>query len=204
MEDYTYHFDPGGMKVLGAHMLEICPTIAAGKPSLEIHPLSIGGKDDPCRLVFDAPAGPALNASILDMGNRFRMIVNEVDVVPPDQPLPKLPVARALWAPRPDLKVAAAAWILAGGPHHTSFSHELQPEPMQEGKGKHEDDHHHGASSSFPYGLHRVPASGAAAGPAVSMASMMALPSGPPVTNHLPLPRDTGAPKSVAVRNSDV
>jgi L-arabinose isomerase len=132
MEDYTYHFDPDGMKVLGAHMLEICPSIAAGKPSLEIHPLSIGGKADPCRLVFDAPAGPALNASILDMGSRFRMIVNEVDVVSPDQPLPKLPVARALWTPRPDLKTAAAAWILAGGPHHTSFSQAITAEHLED------------------------------------------------------------------------
>jgi L-arabinose isomerase len=132
MEDYTYHFDPSGMKVLGAHMLEICPSIAAGKPSLEIHPLSIGGRADPCRLVFEAPAGEALNASILDMGDRFRMIVNEVDVVSADEPLPNLPVARALWTPRPDLKTAAAAWILAGGPHHTSFSQAITAESLED------------------------------------------------------------------------
>jgi L-arabinose isomerase len=108
--------------VLGAHMLEICQSVAASKPSLEIHPLSIGGKADPVRLVFNVPAGPALNASIIDMGNRFRLIVNEVDVVDPDEPLPRLPVARALWRPRPDLRMAAAAWILAGGAHHTGFS----------------------------------------------------------------------------------
>jgi L-arabinose isomerase len=132
MEDYTYHLDPGGTKVLGAHMLEICQSTAAEKPSMEIHPLSIGGKADPVRLVFDVPAGAALNASILDLGNRFRMVVNEVDVVPPDEPLPKLPVARAVWVPRPDLKTAAAAWILAGGPHHTSFSQAVTPEHLED------------------------------------------------------------------------
>jgi len=98
MEDYTYHLEPGNMKVLGAHMLEVCPTIASGRPSVEIHPLSIGGKADPVRLVFDVAEGPAVNASVIDMGDRFRMIVNEVEVVPPDAPLPKLPVARAVWA----------------------------------------------------------------------------------------------------------
>jgi L-arabinose isomerase len=123
MEDYTYHFSPQGDKVLGAHMLEICPSIASGTPKLEIHPLGIGGKADPVRLVFDTRTGPAVNASIIDLGNRFRMIVNEVDVVPTDEPLPKLPVARALWVPKPNLKVGAAAWILAGGAHHTGFSH---------------------------------------------------------------------------------
>jgi L-arabinose isomerase len=101
---------------------EVCATIAAGKPSLEIHPLSIGGKADPARLVFDTRIGPAINASIMDMGNRFRMVVNEVQVVPTDAPLPKLPVARALWIPKPDLATAAAAWIFAGGAHHASFS----------------------------------------------------------------------------------
>jgi L-arabinose isomerase len=122
MEDYTYHLEPNNMKVLGAHMLEVCATIAGGTPSLEIHPLSIGGKADPARLVFNVPSGPAVNASVVDLGNRFRMIVNAVDVVPPDAPLPKLPVARAVWVPKPDLKTAAAAWILAGGAHHTAFS----------------------------------------------------------------------------------
>jgi L-arabinose isomerase len=132
MEDYTYHFSHEGDKVLGAHMLEICPTIAAGKPSLEIHPLSIGGKEDPVRLVFDAAAGPAINASIVDMGNRFRLIVNTVEAVPISEPLPKLPVARALWIPQPNLKVAAAAWILAGGAHHTGFSLALTAEHMED------------------------------------------------------------------------
>lgn len=130
MEDYTYHFDPACMKVLGAHMLEVCPTIADGRLSLEVHPLSIGGKADPARLVFDTRPGPALNVSVIDMGNRFRMILNEVDVVPPDAPLPKLPVARALWIPRPNLKVAAAAWIYAGGAHHTGFSQALNAEHL--------------------------------------------------------------------------
>lgn len=122
MEDYTYHFHPDGMKVLGAHMLEICPTIAVGKPSLEVQPLGIGGKADPARLVFDSATGAGINVSLVDMGNRFRMIINEVDVVEPDEPLPKLPVARAMWVPQPNLKVAAASWIYAGGAHHTGFS----------------------------------------------------------------------------------
>jgi L-arabinose isomerase len=126
MEDYTYHFDPDGSKVLGAHMLEICPSIAgSARPSLEIHPLSIGGKEDPVRLVFDAEPGPAVNVTLVDLGDRFRMVVNELHVVPPDQPLPRLPVARAVWVPLPDLKTAAAAWILAGGSHHTGFSQAL-------------------------------------------------------------------------------
>lgn len=130
MEDYTYHLHPDGMKVLGAHMLEICPSIAASRPSLEIHPLAIGGKDDPVRLVFDAKSGPAVIASIVEMGNRLRMVVNIVEVVPPDEPLPRLPVARALWQPLPDLITAATAWIYAGGAHHTSFSLDLTAEHL--------------------------------------------------------------------------
>jgi L-arabinose isomerase len=122
MEDYTYHLNPSGMKVLGAHMLEVCASIAEGQPRLEMHPLSIGGKADPARLVFNVPTGPAINASVIDLGNRFRMVVNPVEVVLPDADLPKLPVARVVWAPKPNLKVAAAAWILAGGAHHTGFS----------------------------------------------------------------------------------
>ncbi|MFZ1401303.1 MAG: L-arabinose isomerase, partial [Candidatus Promineifilaceae bacterium] len=132
MEDYTYHFSPTGNKVLGAHMLEICPSIANGKPSCEIHPLGIGGKEDPVRLVFDSQTGPAINASLIDLGSRFRLIVNTVDVVPTDEPLPHLPVARALWVPQPNLKVAAATWILAGGAHHTGFSLSLTPEFMED------------------------------------------------------------------------
>ncbi len=132
MEDYTYHLDPAGMKVLGAHMLEVCPSIAAGRPSVEIHPLSIGGKADPVRLVFSGAAGPAVNAAVVDLGNRFRMLLNEVDVVAPDEPLPKLPVAHAVWVPRPDLKTAAAAWILAGGPHHTAFSQAITSEVVED------------------------------------------------------------------------
>jgi L-arabinose isomerase len=132
MEDYTYHLNPKGMKVLGAHMLEICPTIAAGKVKLEVHPLGIGGKADPARLVFSVPAGPAVNASLIDMGNRFRMIVSVVDCVKPDADLPKLPVARALWAPQPNLKDGAAAWILAGGAHHTAFSQAVTSEYIED------------------------------------------------------------------------
>ena len=132
MEDYTYHFEPGNMKVLGAHMLEICPSIAEGKPNVEIHPLGIGGKADPVRLVFNTPGGPGLNASIIDMGDRFRLLVNTLDVVPPDAPLPKLPVARTMWVPHPDLKVGAAAWILAGGAHHTGFSQAVTVEQLED------------------------------------------------------------------------
>ena len=129
MEDYTYDFGRPA-KVLGAHMLEVCPSIAAGTPSCEIHPLSIGGKADPVRLVFTAPAGAAVNASMVQVGNRFRMIVNEVDVVTPDRDLPKLPVARAVWECRPNLATAATAWIYAGGAHHTGFSQSLTTEHL--------------------------------------------------------------------------
>jgi L-arabinose isomerase len=132
MEDYTYHFSASGDKVLGAHMLEICESIASNKPKLEILPLSIGGKADPVRLIFDSNTGPAIGASIMDLGQRFRMVANVVDVVPTDQPLPKLPVARALWLPRPNLKVAAAAWIYAGGAHHTSFSYSVTAEHLRD------------------------------------------------------------------------
>ncbi|HMI53639.1 MAG TPA: L-arabinose isomerase [Candidatus Saccharimonadales bacterium] len=130
MEDYTYHLKNGG-QVLGAHMLEICPSIAAGRPTAEIHPLSIGGKSDPVRLVFTAASGPAVNVSLLDMGNRFRLLVNRVNVVDPEHPLPKLPVARAIWNPEPNLKVAATAWILAGGSHHTALSYALTAEHLE-------------------------------------------------------------------------
>jgi len=132
MEDYTYHLDPAGPKVLGAHMLEVCASIAKDAPKLEVHPLGIGGKADPCRLVFNVPGGPGLNASLVDMGNRFRMIVNEVDVVNPEADLPKLPVARVVWVPKPDLKIGAAAWILAGGAHHTGFSMAVTAEHMED------------------------------------------------------------------------
>ena len=132
MEDYTYHFNGGaGNKVLGAHMLEICESIAAGKPRLEVLPLSIGGKADPLRSIFDANSGSGVCASIMDMGQRFRMVANVVDVVPTDEPLPNLPVARALWLPRPNLKIAAAAWIYAGGAHHTGFSYSVTAEHLR-------------------------------------------------------------------------
>jgi L-arabinose isomerase len=132
MEDYTYHLDPAGPVVLGAHMLEICPSLAAERPTCEIHPLGIGGKADPVRLVFTAPAGPAVNAAVIDLGDRFRILLNEVDVVAPPQPLPKLPVARAFWKPRPDLKTAAASWIYAGGPHHTVLSQAVTTEQVED------------------------------------------------------------------------
>jgi L-arabinose isomerase len=132
MEDYTYHLDTAGPRVLGAHMLEVCPSLAAEKPSCEIHPLGIGGKADPVRLVFTAAAGPAINVAMIDLGDRFRMLAGEVDAVAPEQPLPKLPVAKALWTPRPDLKTAAAAWIYAGGPHHTVFSQAATAEHIED------------------------------------------------------------------------
>ncbi len=132
MEDYTYHFDTDRSLVLGAHMLEICPSIAQGKPSMEVHPLGIGGKADPVRLVFDTPAGAGLNASMIDLGNRFRLLINEVDVVAPEQALPKLPVARAIWIPKPNLQIASAAWIYAGGAHHTGFSQSVTSEMMED------------------------------------------------------------------------
>jgi L-arabinose isomerase len=132
MEDYTYHFDPKNPMVLGAHMLEICESIASGKPSCEIHPLGIGGKADPVRLVFDSAAGPALNASIIDMGNRFRLLVNEVEAVAPEHALPRLPVARVLWKPYPDMHTGCAAWILAGGAHHTCYSQNLSVAHLQD------------------------------------------------------------------------
>ena len=132
MEDYTYHFHSSGDKVLGAHMLEICESIAAGKPKLDVLPLSIGGKADPVRLIFDSNTGPAICASIMDMGQRFRMVASVVDVIPTEAPLPKLPVARALWLPRPNLKIAAAAWIYAGGAHHTGFSYAVTAEHLRD------------------------------------------------------------------------
>jgi L-arabinose isomerase len=130
MEDYTYHLGDPVPEVLGAHMLEVCPSIAAGKPSCEIHPLSIGGRSDPVRLVFDAAAGPAVVLGLVDVGDRFRLIANEVDIVAPDAPLPRLPVARAVWRPRPDLPTAAEAWLTAGGPHHTALTTSLPLEPI--------------------------------------------------------------------------
>jgi L-arabinose isomerase len=134
MEDYTYHLDPKGMRVLGAHMLEVCPSIALGKPTLEVHPLGIGGKEDPARLVFKTATGNAINVSVIDLGNRFRMIVNDVEVVKcPD--MPNLPVASVLWKPQPDLKIGAAAWIMAGGAHHTGFSTSINSEYLEDFAG---------------------------------------------------------------------
>jgi len=132
MEDYTYHLSPDGHLVLGAHMLEICPSIAQDTPSLEVHPLGIGGKEDPVRLVFNAHSGAAINAAMMDLGNRFRLLVNEVEVIDPPHALPKLPVARAMWKPKPDFKTACAAWIYAGGAHHTGFSYSVTAEHMED------------------------------------------------------------------------
>jgi L-arabinose isomerase len=132
MEDYTYHLQPGNQVVLGAHMLEICPSIAEGQASLQVHPLGIGGKADPARLVFSTPAGPALNAALMDFGNRFRLLINEVEVVKPKKNMPKLPVARAVWKCRPNFEDACTAWIYAGGAHHTSFSQAVTTEMLED------------------------------------------------------------------------
>jgi L-arabinose isomerase len=130
MEDYTYHLGPEGPKVLGAHMLEVCPSIAGGRPSCEIHPLAIGGRSDPVRLVFTAAPGPALVASLVDLGDRFRIVANEIELVEPDQPLPRLPVARAVWRPQPNLRTAAEAWLIAGGSHHTVLTQAVGAEVL--------------------------------------------------------------------------
>jgi L-arabinose isomerase len=132
MEDYTYHFDPVNPMVLGSHMLEICPTIATNQVKCEVHPLGIGGKEDPVRLVFNASAGPALNISLVDLGNRFRLIVNEVEAVEIKETFPKLPTARALWKPQPNMEVGLQAWILAGGAHHTVYSQNLTVEHIED------------------------------------------------------------------------
>lgn len=132
MEDYTYHFDPTNATVLGSHMLEICPSIARGEVRVEVHPLGIGGKEDPARLVFNGGAGKALNASVIDMGNRFRMLVNTVDAVEITNDMPNLPVARVLWDPHPNLDIAASAWILGGGAHHTGYSENLSAEQLED------------------------------------------------------------------------
>ncbi|MCA0365604.1 MAG: L-arabinose isomerase [Bacteroidetes bacterium] len=132
MEDYTYHFDPANPMVLGSHMLEICPTIASGKVNCEVHPLGIGGKEDPVRLVFNAGAGPALNVSLIDLGSKFRLLVNEVEAVEVTEKFPKLPTARALWKPQPSMEVGLQAWLMAGGAHHTVYSQNLTTEYLED------------------------------------------------------------------------
>jgi L-arabinose isomerase len=122
MEDYTYHFEPGREAALGAHMLEVCPSIAAGTPRIEVHPLGIGGKAPPARLVFDAAPGQGILATLIDLGDRFRLIANDIETIPIEHQMPKLPVARALWRPYPNLKDAAESWILAGGTHHSVYT----------------------------------------------------------------------------------
>jgi L-arabinose isomerase len=132
MEDYTYHLVPGEERILGAHMLEVCPTIATGRPRLEIHPLGIGAREDPVRLVFDAEPGSAVVVGICDLGERFRLVANEIDLVPPDEPLPRLPVARAVWRPLPDWRTSTECWLTAGGPHHTVLSTALTSEHVED------------------------------------------------------------------------
>jgi L-arabinose isomerase len=130
MEDYTYHFGPGEPKTLGAHMLEVCPSITTETPSCEVHPLSIGGREDPVRLVFSAAPGPGFVVGMLDLGDRFRLVANDIEVVPPDEPLRKLPVARAVWKSAPSLATSAEAWLTAGGPHHTALTTQVDYETL--------------------------------------------------------------------------
>ena len=130
MEDYTYHLEPGQELILGAHMLEVCPSIAARTPTVEIHPLGIGGREDPVRMVFDAAEGPAVVVGLADLGDRFRLVANEIDTVAPPEPLPRLPVARAVWRPRPDLRTSTESWLTAGGPHHTVYSSQIGAEEL--------------------------------------------------------------------------
>ena len=130
MEDYTYHFEPGNEMLLGSHMLEVCPTVAQDKPKIQVHPLGIGDREDPARLVFTSKTGPAIATSLIDLGDRFRLIINDVDCKKTEKPMPKLPVATAFWTPQPNLKVGTEAWILAGGAHHTAFSYDLTAEQM--------------------------------------------------------------------------
>jgi L-arabinose isomerase len=132
MEDYTYHFGPGDPKILGAHMLEVCPTIASGRPRVEIHPLGIGGREDPVRMVFDAAPGPGVVIGLADLGDRFRLVANVIEVVPPDEPLPNLPVARAVWKPAPSLSISAECWLTAGGPHHTVLTQAVGAEVLRD------------------------------------------------------------------------
>ena len=131
MEDYTYHLEGGRAMVLGSHMLEICPSIAAAQPRVEIHPLGIGGKDDPARLVFNASAGDAVNASLVEFGDRFRLVVNEVKTIETPHPMPKLPVAQAVWVPYPDFTTGLEGWLWAGGAHHTGYSTQIGSEHLQ-------------------------------------------------------------------------
>ena len=130
LEDYTYNFVPGKEGILQAHMLEVCPSIADGDISIKCQPLSMGDREDPARLVFTSKEGPGIATSLIDLGNRFRLIINEVDCKKCEKPMPKLPVATNFWTPRPNLEVGAAAWILAGGAHHTAFSYDLTTEQM--------------------------------------------------------------------------
>ena len=132
MEDYTYDFGATPPVILGAHMLEVCPTIAAGRPRVEIHPLGIGDREDPVRLVFDAAPGPAVVVGLSDLGERFRFVLNEIDVIAPPHPLPRLPVARAVWAPRPSLETSTECWLTAGGPHHTVLSAAVGVDEMRD------------------------------------------------------------------------
>jgi len=132
IEDYTYHLVNGKERILGAHMIEVCPSIADKTPSLEVHELNIGGKAQLARLVFDARPGPAVNTTLLDMGGRMRMIIAELDVVGAEHPMPNLPTARALWVPRPDFKRGAQGWIHAGGGHHSAFCQAVTADEWEE------------------------------------------------------------------------
>ena len=135
MEDYTYNLVPGREGILQAHMLEVCPTIADGAVGIKVQPLSMGDREDPARLVFTAKEGPAIATSLIDLGDRFRLIINNVDCKKTEKPMPKLPVATAFWTPQPDLRTGAEAWIIAGGAHHTAFTYDLTAEQMGDWAG---------------------------------------------------------------------
>jgi L-arabinose isomerase len=132
MEDYTYHLGPGEPLVLGAHMLEVCPSIAAERPRVEIHPLGIGDREDPVRLVFRGRPGHGFVVGLLDLGERFRLVANDIEVVPPSEPLPRLPVACAVWRPAPSLPTSAECWLMAGGPHHTVLTTSVPYEALED------------------------------------------------------------------------
>ncbi len=132
MEDYTYHYQPGSEYSLGAHMLEVCPSIAAKKPHIEVHPLGIGGKEPPARLVFEGRPGNAIVASLIDMGDRFRLIVQDVECVAPIMEMPNLPVARVMWKINPNLREGIRQWIMAGGAHHTVLSYDISASTLED------------------------------------------------------------------------
>ena len=132
MEDYTYHLEKGNEHILGAHMLEVCPSVAVNRPKIQVHELGIGDRRPPARLVFDSKDGDAIVASLVDMGGRLRLIVNDIKACNPLHKMPKLPVAGVMWKPLPDLETSATAWIMSGGAHHSVLSYDVTAEMMHD------------------------------------------------------------------------